>query len=370
LPPKALSPLIGGMAIVSSSRERLAAMPPSGFNSPCVILPFEPHPLLFGGHAQTLAGAYLPGRIYRYRAWQHRVTLDDGDQLVLHDDCPAAWRDGDPTVMLIHGLGGTYRSGYMQRLAGRFRDHGVRAFRLDLRGAGAGEWLARLPYHGGRSDDAAAALQFIARICPASPTTLVGFSLGGNIALKLLGEVGTGACGNLVAGIAVSPPVELVTCCHRMLERDNRMYDRRFVEVLLRQHRRRLRLVPDTPPMPFKVKPKTLLELDDCFTGPINGFGDAATYYRECSSARFVPGIRKPTLILTAADDPIIPAEMFNRLHLPQSVELHIAPGGGHLGFISRRGRDPDRRWLDWRVVEWVLRATQSSHSFTTPESA
>ena len=257
--------------------------------------------------------------------------------------------------MLLHGLAGTHQSGYMQRIAGRFHEYGVRAFRMDLRGAGAGARLARVPYHSGRSDDAAAALHFIARLCPGSPTVIIGFSLGGNIALKLLGEIGAGGCGNLVAGIAVSPPVELGTCCERIGRRDNRLYDRRFVEALLQQHRERIRLVPGAPPMPFTVKPRTLLELDNRFTGPINGFGNAVNYYRECSSSSFVPEIRKPTLILTAADDPMIPVEIFGRLRLPPSVALHVAPSGGHLGFISRGGRDGDRRWMDWRVVEWVL---------------
>lgn len=363
------SSLIGGMVIVKLHSLRRSTMPPSGFNHPAANRPFEPHPLLRGGHAQTLAGAYLPGRRFAYNARQHRVALDDGDQLVLHDDRPNNWREGDATVLLMHGLGGSYQSGYMRRIASKLCHRGVRVFRMDLRGAGAGMWLAKLPYHSGRSDDAAAALQFVAQLCPDSPTLLIGFSLGGNIALKLLGEVGAGECGNLIAGMAVCPPVELGTCCERLQQRDNRLYDRRFVFELIRQHRERLRRVPGTPAMPFSVKPKTLLELDDRFTGPINGFGNAANYYRECSSAQFVPEIRRPTFILSATNDPIIPAEIFDRLRLPSSVSLHIAPGGGHLGFISRGTSDPDRRWMDWRVVDWVLRTwkLQSSQADALP---
>lgn len=329
-------------------------MPPSEDVSTSIRVPFEPHPLLRGGHAQTMAGVYLPGMRVEYRATQHRVQLSDGDELVLHDDRPDGWRDGDRAVMLIHGLGGTYQSGYMRRISHRLCAIGVRVFRLDLRGAGAGIWLAKLPYHSGRSDDAAAALAYIARTCPSSPTTLVGFSLGGNVALKLLGEVGSDSCGNLDSAMAVAPPVELQTCCQRLQERDNRLYDWRFVGLLIRQHEERLRRVEGTPPMPFQVRPRTLLELDDQFTAPINGFGNAANYYHACSSARFVPDIRKPTLIMTAKNDPIIPVEMFGRLNLPPCVKLHIAAGGGHLGFISRGAGDPDRRWMDWRVVDFV----------------
>jgi uncharacterized protein len=329
-------------------------MPPSDLNTPFASVPFVPHPLLRGGHAQTVAGVYLPGVAFSYRAQQHRVPLADGDQLVLHDDRPPNWCDGDFTVMMIHGLGGTHLSGYMRRIAGRLYDLGVRVFRLDLRGAGAGASLAKLPYHSGRSDDAAAAIESIARLCPGSPTAVIGFSLGGNIVLKLLGETGDKDCGNLVSGLAIAPPVELDTCCQRIQQRDNRMYDRRFVRLLLNQHYERIQRVPGTPPMPFQRRPRTLLELDDSFTGPINGFANAANYYRACSSNRFVPGIRKPTLIITAADDPIIPVVIFDRLDRPACVSLHIAAGGGHLGFISRGGADPDRRWMDWRILDWV----------------
>ena len=116
--------------------------------------PFRQHLLFRGGHAQTLAGAYLPGRRYRYRAEQREVTLPDGDRIVLHDDCPAGWQSGQRAALLIHGLAGSHQSGYMQRIAHKLQARGVRAFRMDLRGCGAGAGLARLPYHSGRSEDA------------------------------------------------------------------------------------------------------------------------------------------------------------------------------------------------------------------------
>ncbi|HQU44402.1 MAG TPA: alpha/beta fold hydrolase, partial [Pirellulales bacterium] len=162
------------------------------------------------GHFQTLAGVYLPGRRFVYKARQHRVTLDDGDQIVLHDDCPEGWQPGDRVALLIHGLAGCHQSIYMLRIAARLEELGVRAFRMDLRGCGAGVGLARLPYHAGRSEDAAAALETIARLCPASPVALVGFSMGGNIALKLLGELGEERCGHLDRAVAVCPPFDLL----------------------------------------------------------------------------------------------------------------------------------------------------------------
>ncbi|OYV87501.1 MAG: hypothetical protein B7Z73_10010 [Planctomycetia bacterium 21-64-5] len=143
----------------------------------------------------------------------HAVTtarLHDGDQIVLHDDCPEGWQPGDRVALLIHGLAGCHQSIYMLRIAARLEELGVRAFRMDLRGCGAGVGLARLPYHAGRSEDAAAALETIARLCPASPVALVGFSMGGNIALKLLGELGEERCGHLDRAVAVCPPFDLL----------------------------------------------------------------------------------------------------------------------------------------------------------------
>src|SRR5262245_2006666 len=115
---------------------------------------FRPNPLFVGGHAQTLAGAYLPWPHLPYQAVRHSVSLEDSDQLVLHDDRPAAWRDGDATCVLIHGLAGCFESGYMRRIAAKLNGRGVRVFRMDMRGCGAGEDLARGTTHCGRWADA------------------------------------------------------------------------------------------------------------------------------------------------------------------------------------------------------------------------
>ena len=316
--------------------------------------PFRPHPFLRGGHVQTLAGVYLPGAKYPYRAEQRRVTLADGDQLVLHDDCPAGWRPGERTALLIHGLAGCHESPYMQRIAARLVERGVRAFRMDLRGCGAGFGLARLPYHGGRSEDAAAALAAIAEACPGSPTTAIGFSLGGNITLKLLGELGDAPCGGVDSAIAVCPPIDLQAAIERMALPLNRAYDRHFVRLLLAQLRERQRVLPDAPAPAFARPPRGLFEFDDRYTARVCGFGSAANYYRLASSAQFAAAIRKPTLVIASRDDPLAPWRPLERLAGRSFVQLELTDRGGHLGFIGRPCDDPDRRWLDWRIVEWV----------------
>jgi predicted alpha/beta-fold hydrolase len=319
------------------------------------MIDFHPYPLFRTGHLQTLAGIYLPQRAHRETARQHRVSLSDGDQIILHDDCPQTWEPAGRTALMIHGLTGCHASNYMQRIAARLNDRGVRTFRMDLRGCGAGPGLARLPYHSGRSDDAAAALRKIAELCPGSPTVLIGFSLGANISLKLLGESPADLPENLERAVAICPPVDLWQCVQTLARGLNRLYDRHFVRELIAQVAMKRRMIADAPVLEPRRLPRTVFEFDETFTAPVCGFGTAANYYRLCSSAQFLPGIRVPTLILAADDDPLIPGAVFADLPRSSAVTLHVARSGGHLGFIGRRNGDPDRRWMDWRVVEWAV---------------
>jgi predicted alpha/beta-fold hydrolase len=327
---------------------------------------FRPHPLLRSGHLQTLAGVYFPGELNDYRARQHQVILDDGDRLVLHDDCPAEWSPGQPVALLMHGLGGSHLSVYMRRTAEKLCARGVRVFRMDLRGCGAGIELARLPYHSGRSADAAAALRLIAELCPGSPVTLVGYSLGGNIALKLAGESGARPPENLCRVMAVCPPADLAACSAWIGRWHNRGYDRYFAKLLSGQLRERKTRAPHAISVDFARKPTRLIEIDDWFTGPVCGFGNAANYYRQSSSAPLLAEIRVPTQIIAAADDPLVPRHMFEALRLSPTTHLHIVRHGGHLGFIGSRGSDGDRRWLDWRAVDWVLQGPAFSSENAT----
>lgn len=320
---------------------------------------FRPHPLLRGGHFQTLAGVYLPGPAIVYKARQHRITLADGDQLVLHDDCPACWRPGDRVALLVHGLAGCHRSPYMPRVAAALEERGIRAFRLDLRGCGAGAGLARMPYHGGRSEDAAAALDTIARLCPNSPAALVGFSLGGNIALKLLGELGEGRCGHLDCAVAVCPPLDLLSAVRHIHRPLSRLYERHFVRLLVAQVRGRERHVPGCPTVCLEQLPRSLWEFDDVFTAPVCGFGRADDYYRLASAVRVADGIRLPTLVIAAEDDPLVPTAPLERLRRCETVEIEIARHGGHLGFVGWRD---GRRWLDRRIVEWISSKAPACH--------
>jgi len=313
--------------------------------------PFRPHPLVRGGHLQTIAGCYWPSP-KGARGDQHRVLLPDGDTLVLHDDGPA---DGSSVALLVHGLGGCAQSSYMLRCSAKLRARGVRVFRMDLRGCGAGLALARRPLHAGRSEDAAAAFGYVSDQCPGRPIHLVGFSMGANIVLKLVGELGEGAPARLASVMAVSPPIDLVACSRSIQQGWNSAYDRRFVRSLLRHVGERTRTVPDALTRPLDPRPKKLLEFDSQFTAPLSGFADVRDYYTRASSGPLLANIAVPTLIIAAASDPIVPIKPFEEACYSPTTQLAIMRCGGHLGFVGARNVDADCRWLDWRVVDWVI---------------
>ena len=316
---------------------------------------FRPHPMLPGGHLQTLVAHLFPGIAFKYQAKQHIVDLDDGDQLVLHEDGPTRVADGSPNVLLIHGLAGCHLSPYMIRIAGKLAERGVRTFRMDHRGCGAGASLAKKPYHSGITQDASAALQKISQLFPNQHTLLAGFSLGGNIALKLVGERPSRPMGNLGAVLAVNPPIDLAQCVASLKTWPASHYDRYFVRLLVKSYKQRRAKHPQHPPFVRDIRPPSIEELDDIYTAPISGFKDAQDYYSKCNSAQFLSQIEIPTTILTAEDDPLVPYDMFKRAVLSPSVRLIASKYGGHLGYLSRGNGDPDRRWMDWRVVEWVM---------------
>ena len=319
---------------------------------PTTIPPFEPHPLLRGGHVQTIAGIVLPGKLPSYCAAMHTVHLEDGDAIVLHDDCPSDWRRTGPAVLIVHGLAGSHLSSYVVRLAAKLNATGMRTFRMDLRNCGAGQGLARLPYHAGRSDDLRAALEHMAALCPDAPLAAVGYSLGGNLVLKLLGEAPDALPRRLIGGVAVNPSVELAACVESLNRPVQRLYDRYFIRRMVRHLRATCRQADETGVL--ETAPRGMRDFDDRYTAPVCGFADAAAYYSASSAGQFVPNIRVPAHILSSRDDPLIPCEPFERIARPDHVQLHMTESGGHLGFLGRRGVDPDIRWMDWRIVEWI----------------
>jgi predicted alpha/beta-fold hydrolase len=332
-------------------------MPPTFFPSSDESS-FRPLPLLGNRHVQTLLGACLPGWPTRVPSAERQVQLDDGDRLVMHDSRPEGWKDGGPITLLVHGLSGSHASGYMLRITGLLMPHGIRVVRLDLRGAGRGIALARRSYHAGCSSDVRAVAAALHAESPASPLALVGFSLGGNIVLKLAGEAERQPVPGLARVAAVAPPVDLVRCSRLIAQPRNRFYEKHFVRGLTALVRQRRHFFPHLRKLRFPER-MSLREFDDIYTAPQAGFVDALDYYTRSSSLPYVSRSPVPTLILTARDDPVIAVESFEKLEAPAHVAVRIAAHGGHLGFLGRDGAG-GIRWAERFVAGWLTRSIYS----------
>jgi predicted alpha/beta-fold hydrolase len=313
---------------------------------------FRPLPLLGNPHVQTILGALLPGRDCPGPQRRHVVGLSDGDALLLHENTPRTWRPGQAVALLVHGLTGSHASVHIRRLAALLLDRGVRIFRIDLRGAGAGLPLARYSYHAGRSEDLRAALAFLHTLAPGSPLLLGGVSLGAALSLKLAGELPEHPVPGLARVAALNPPLDLERCVQMLEMPRNRIYESRFVRGLVDEALRRRRCFPDLPEVRFPRR-LTVRQFDDLYTAPRGGFVDALDYYRRAAAFSLIPRIPVPALILTARDDPFIAVEPFEQLRTPGHVQVHIAPRGGHVGFL---GWDSSGgiRWAERTVADWL----------------
>jgi predicted alpha/beta-fold hydrolase len=333
---------------------------------PNVAFPdFLPHRLLASPHLQTILASYWHGSVPKIEKRTHYVDADDGDRLALHEFLPEAWKPGDRVVLLVHGLGGSHASGYVRRVGARLYQRGMRVFAKDLRGFGDGAYVARGHIHAGRWQDVAACLATVRQQAPGSPITLVGFSLGANITLKMVGECGRNVPLGLDSAIAVAPPIDLLYCARNLRHGINRLYDWSFTQGLQQKLFERRKKIPDLIDAKISPLPRRLLEFDDLFTAPLLGFQGARHYYQEASSIGTLSCIDVPTLILAADDDPVIPPAMFDAANFSSKVDFRLTRGGGHLGWIGRKSGDPDNRWMDWRIVEWIegLRKSLSAGS-------
>ena len=251
-------------------------------------------------------------------------------------------------VVMVHGLEGDANAGYMQSLAWLALTKGFVAHRFHMRTCGGTQKLCNTLYHGGLTSDLIAFLRAIRPERPHLPIFLVGFSLGGNVVLKLAGE--RKECAKeLVAGVcAASAPIDLACCAREVARPSNRIYERRF----LKRMRARL-LSTGRYTHEQLVRPRSLWELDDMITAPSFAFGRAENYYATQSSNNFLAGIRIPALLIQAQDDPLIPFASYSHPAFQENSRLTLlAPAhGGHLGFLSRK---PPRFWADHTIIEWI----------------
>jgi predicted alpha/beta-fold hydrolase len=317
---------------------------------------FRPLPFLSNPHVQTILGHVLAWPRDRLPTWQHTVRLPDGDALVLHETASAAARAESPIVLLVHGLGGCHQSNYMRRVLARLTAAGLRVARLDLRGAGAGVALARRRYNAACSHDVLAAVADLHARYPHAPVAVAGFSLGGNIVLKMAGELGPTPPPNLHAVAAVNPPIDLLRCS-AMISRLP-FYDAFYVRLLRQQSLDHARHFPDVP-MPTFPQRMTLWQFDEAYTAPRGGYDSVEHYYRAAAALPHIPNIALPTFVLTAQDDPFVAAQPIADITNP-AVSVHVTPQGGHLGFLGSDGRG-GWRWMEARLADWLVRAVKPS---------
>lgn len=317
---------------------------------------FRPAWWLPGPHLQTLGGKLL--RSSSARPWRRRrIDTPDGDFLDLDLAGPTGERRG--TVLLLHGLEGCSTSGYMLESARLLVERGFRAVALNFRSRGGEPNRLARSYHSGATGDPRHVLELLRREAPGCPLGALGFSLGGNVLLKLLGELEGDGPRLLDAAAAVSVPYDLATAAERMERGLGRLYGAAFLRSLKRALREKVRVRGHDLDLGALDRIRTLREFDDGFTAPLHGFRDASHYYERCSSAAFLEQIRVPTFLLHAEDDPFLPgaAVPVSGLEANPALDVRITPRGGHLGWIA--GRNPLRPilWAERRAVERLARS-------------
>lgn len=322
--------------------------------TPLNLFPFNPHPFLKGGHRQTILGYYLPSPKHLRGTNVHHIKISGGDKLALCENRPNRKSTFQRAILFMHGLGGKAGSSYMLRIAHLFQNRGWITFRMNHRGCGEGIGLARQTYHSGRSEDASAAMIKIEELYPHSPLVTVGFSLSGNVLLKLLGEKKEPLAANLAGAIAVAPPINLSLCAAALCQSQNRVYDLRFMRLLKKAMKERREHFLDFPEFDFKWWMK-LRDFDELCTASLNNFKSAEDYYSKCSAKQFLSEVSTPTYLLASDDDPFVPKESFDDLPENEFLDFNLTKSGGHMGYVSAE-KTPlgTHRWLDYAVLAYA----------------
>jgi len=316
--------------------------------------PFRPRFPWVNGDLQTLRNMIVRPRIAFADAPGEplELALDDGtgDRLraILHVPRGAPAR---PLALLVHGLTGDSDSFYIRSTARTLLDAGFPVLRLNLRGAGLSAGLCREQYHAGRTADLTAVLAALPDGIAGQGVVAVGFSLGGNTLLKLLGEIG--AENPIRAAAAISPPVDLAGAA-RCIQRPRNALYQRYLLARMKAEARRSRGGLTAELEAAVAAARDIVMFDDTVVAARYGFASAADYYARTSAQAFAAAIRTPTLVVHARDDPWIPAVPFEApvWRANPSLMLVVSPGGGHVGFHGRDGSEP---WHDGLIRRFLI---------------
>ena len=304
--------------------------------------------LLINGHFETIYPALLrkvSGVSYR----RERIHTPDDDFLDLD------WSEtgGRDLVIISHGLEGDASRPYVRGMVRAVNSRGFDALAWNYRGCSGEVNKQRRFYHSGSTDDLNLVVKHVTDKKRYGKLYLVGFSLGGNITLKFLGELGNTLPGNIEKAVVFSVPLNLYTSCLKISEPANFLYSKRFLKSLIGKIRSKAKLRDDLSTANIE-KIKTLIEFDDRYTAPLHGFDDAIDYYSQCSSIGFLDRIAIPTLIVNAKNDPFLSADCYpvERLKDHPMVYFEMPHKGGHVGF-SVFGNP--FYWSEQRVITFLM---------------
>ena len=323
-------------------------------------MPFTPseyRPLFTGGHMQTLytwarrrrfPALPLPARRYFDVAPDARVLAHCHWHTHPHER---------PTIVLLHGLEGSSEAHYMAGIADKAWAAGWNIVRLNQRNCGGTEQLSRGLYHSGLTDDPLFVIRELAERDGIGSVALAGYSLGGNLALKLAGDLGAAVRETtLTAVCAVSPTMDLALCVDALERRSNVVYQWNFVRNLKARMRRKAAAFPGAFSLEALDRIWSVRAFDEAYTAPHHGFQDAADYYYRASALRVIDRIQVPTLILTAEDDPFVPIASFRRPDITSHphITLVATRHGGHCGYLERPSDGYDGYWAEREIVRFA----------------
>ena len=327
---------------------------------------FIPRRFLTNGHLQTIAGNYL-SRIDKLPVPEAQLvevspatTNQIASQVLCHCHWqPTAIRAARPTAIIVHGLEGSSNSQYVVGNANKLFRAGCNVVRMNMRNCGGTEALTPTLYHSGLSSDVLAVMNFFAVQFGLQSVSLIGYSMGGNLVLKLAGELAAEAPAVLRSVIGVSPAVDLGPSADAMHLPQNRLYEMKFLHNLLRRFRRKAALFPRAYDRNRGAGIHSLREFDDRITALYSGFASADDYYHRAAAARVLNRIAVPTLILHALDDPFIrlTPESRNAINANPNITLTETAHGGHCAFLAQPdpGIGDDGYWAEHTLLQFLL---------------
>ncbi len=313
-------------------------------------------PRFRGGHAQTLY-AWAKRRQFPTLPQPEARYIDVAEDARVLAHCHFhPDRTRHPALILLHGLEGSSYAHYMRGMAEKAWAAGWNVVRLNQRNCGGTEHLSRGLYHSGLTADAKVVLRQLVDEDGIRQVAVAGYSLGGNLALRLAGEFGDAPPPELVAVCAVSPTMDLPRCVEALERRTNAFYQWNFLRNLRARMRRKAVAWPGLYDVTPLDRIRSIRQFDETYTAPHHGFENAADYYHRASALRVVDRVTVPTLLVTAANDPFVPPEPFRLEAVTGNPHITtvISDDGGHCAFIERATPDYDGYWAEREVVRFV----------------